>query len=268
MNNSPVSLHNVRFAYGNTDIVCDMSIEVKQGEFLALVGPSGCGKTTLLNLLAGELQPRSGRIECRGTRRTVHQQGGLLPWLTVARNVALSIDNTLAGREVEDRINAVLDWIGLREFSQHYPHELSGGMRQRVELGRALTGKPDVLLLDEPFSALDYLTRLRMRRELSAMMGDEPCTTVLVTHDLEEAAQLADRILVLSERPMRCCGELNISEPRPRRVTDQAVTAAIETLTEMLGIDEAPRTSSANAQEEFHRLHLETTQSISAKESV
>jgi len=142
-------------------------------------------------------------------------------------------------------LNEMLKLIGLEGFADHFPHQLSGGMRQRVEIGRALIGEIDILLMDEPFSALDYLTRLRMRLELARMLDEKPCTVVLVTHDIEEAAQLADRVIVLSERPARVRRELRLVVPRPRDPTHPKVVEAVHCILAELGLENAdyPATS-------------------------
>src|SRR5260370_34752070 len=143
-----------------------------------------------------------------------------------------------SGAERDRQLKEMLRLINLAEFAGHYPHQLSGGMRQRVELARALAGNTDILLLDEPFSSLDYLTRLRMRRELARMLDELPRTVVLVTHDIEEAAQLADRILVLSERPARICRELHVTVPRPREPTHPEVVETVHHVLAELGLVE------------------------------
>ncbi|MCM3869523.1 MAG: ABC transporter ATP-binding protein [Pyrinomonadaceae bacterium] len=223
-------------SFGSVDVFCHLSLEISRGEFVAVVGPSGCGKTTLLNLLSGFLKPSSGSVHCSGRVRMVYQQDSLFPWQTAAQNIALGLRDLTSEAERERQLKGMLRLINLEEFAEHYPHQLSGGMRQRVELARALAGDTDILLLDEPFSSLDYLTRLRMRRELALMLDELPRTVVLVTHDIEEAAQLADRILVLSERPARICRELHVTARRPREPTHPEVVETVHHVLTELGL--------------------------------
>ena len=227
---SVLELRGVGHSFGAVEVLRPLDLTVTSGEFLAIVGPSGSGKTTLLSVLSGHLKPASGTMTRSGTTRTVYQADGLFPWRTVRGNIALGASSPA---EVEE----LLLLVGLREFSEAFPHQLSGGMRQRVELARALAGKTDLLLLDEPFSALDYLSRLKMRAELARLLAERPCTVVLVTHDIEEAAQLADRVLVLSERPATVRQELSLSTPRPRQVTSPAVVEATHAILTALGLE-------------------------------
>lgn len=231
-----IQLENVTLRYGATEVLSGVSLRVEKGEFVAIVGPSGAGKTTLLNLFSGALAPSQGRIQRAGKTRMVYQADGLLPWLTVRKNIALGV-RELPASQREGRVTELLALVGLTDFAQHFPRQLSGGMRQRAELARALAGETDVLLLDEPFSALDYLTRLKLRAELARLLAERPCTTILVTHDIEEAAQLADRILVLSERPATIQQELVLVTPRPRDVTHPEVVSAIHTILGALGVE-------------------------------
>jgi NitT/TauT family transport system ATP-binding protein len=203
---------------------------------VVLVGPSGCGKTTILNLLSGHIAPVSGTVRREGVIRTVYQQDGLFPWLTVSENIALGLRSLKDAARREKELPELLGLIHLEGFENHYPHQLSGGMRQRVELARVLAGDSDILLMDEPFSALDYQSRIRMRRELVRLLKERPRTVVFVTHDIEEAAQLADRVLVLSDRPATICRELIIRAPRPRDLTDNAVIGAMREILEVLGL--------------------------------
>lgn len=232
-----LQLSHVSRSFDSLEVLRDLSIEVSQGEFVAIVGPSGCGKTTLMNLLSGFDRPTSGTVVRKGESRMVHQQDGLFPWQTVSENIALGLRQVQSKAERNQQVGELLGLIRLEGFENSYPHQLSGGMRQRVELARALAGSSDILLLDEPFSALDYLTRLRMRQELSRILHERPRTVVLVTHDIEEAAQLADRVLVLGERPAQIRYELSLSTPRPRDPTHPEVVQAIHQLLTKLNLD-------------------------------
>jgi NitT/TauT family transport system ATP-binding protein len=273
MSDSPLRLERVSHSFGAVEVLRSLDLAVARGEFLALVGPSGCGKTTLLNLMSGSLAPAAGVIRRNGvSTRTVYQHDGLFPWLTVAQNIALGLQEGRAARYVQratlrrplpwfltlhaahctvhgerSELDELLALIGLEGFAEHYPHQLSGGMRQRVELARALAGESDVLLMDEPFSALDYQTRLRMRRELVRMLKERPRTVLFVTHDIEEAAQLADRVVVLSARPASIVRELRLETPRPRTPTHPAVVAAVQEILRELGLEEEDQSAVPDA---------------------
>jgi len=224
---SAITLKGVGFDYGPLKVIDGLDVEVQRGELVVCVGPSGCGKSTLLSLLAGHLQPTRGTIAREGQTRTIYQDGGLFPWLTVRENIALS------------KSKKVDDWLQitrLAEFADHYPHQLSGGMRQRVELARALAAETDILLMDEPFSALDYQTRNRMRRELVATLAERPRTVVFVTHDIEEAVQIADRVVVLGIRPTSVRRVLELPPGRSRNPASLGVAEAEQAIMEELGL--------------------------------
>jgi ABC-type nitrate/sulfonate/bicarbonate transport system ATPase subunit len=216
-------------AFGETEVLRELSLTVAPGEIVALVGPSGCGKSTLLSVLAGLLEPDSGQVlidgrpgEGRLGRITLMpQHDALLPWRTLLDNVALG--PALAGRDREEAGRAArrtLARFGLAGFEDHYPHALSGGMRQRAALARTLLGGARAWLLDEPFGALDALTRADLRGVLAAAWAEERPTTLLVTHDLDEALLVADRVLVSSPRPARVVREVTVDLPRPRAPED------------------------------------------------
>lgn len=233
---SRILLHQVSFAYGELTVLENLDLVVRQGELVVVVGPSGCGKTTLLNLLSGYIKPVSGSVVREGIIRTVYQQDGLFPWLTVSENISIGLRSVENATQRKEDLHDLVELIHLEGFENHYPHQLSGGMRQRVELARVLAGDSDILLMDEPFSALDYQTRLRMRRELVRLLTKRQRTVVFVTHDIEEAAQLADRVLVLSNRPATICRELYIHSPRPRNLTDHAVIEAMKEILNEMGL--------------------------------
>ncbi len=226
-----LTMNHVSHGYAQIPVLQDLNLDVRPGEVVVLVGPSGCGKTTILNLLSGFVNPVSGSVTREGIIRTVYQSDGLFPWLTVSENISMGLRTIEDETHRDGEMKELIELIHLEGFEHHYPHQLSGGMRQRVELARVLAGNSDILLMDEPFSALDYQTRLRMRRELLRLLEQRPRTVVFVTHDIEEAAQLADRVLVLSGRPATVRRELLISAPKPRNLTDHAV---IETMKEIL----------------------------------
>jgi ABC-type nitrate/sulfonate/bicarbonate transport system ATPase subunit len=231
-----LELRGVGFAYPGVTVLDGLDLSVAPGELLVCVGPSGCGKSTLLALLGGHLAPTHGALTRRGQSRTIYQDGGLFPWLTVRENIARGLRRGTPPAEVKRHI---ADWLAitqLAEFAGAYPHQLSGGMRQRVELARALAAETDILLFDEPFSALDYQARTRMRRELIATLADRPRTVVFVTHDVEEAVQLGDRVVVLSARPAHVQRILELAVPRPRSPMAAGVPEAEQAIMEEVGL--------------------------------
>ncbi len=200
-------------------------LEVREGEFLAVVGPSGCGKSTFLNVVAGLYFPVAGEVRIFGQpvrgpgpdRAVVFQDYALLPWRTVEGNVrfGLEMQGRLDGSTAE-RVSRYIDLVGLTGFEQAYPRELSGGMRQRVGLARALVTEPRILLMDEPFAAVDAITREVMQEELSRIIGETGQTVIFITHSVDEAITLADRIAVVTERPGRVRAIVSVELPRPR----------------------------------------------------
>jgi NitT/TauT family transport system ATP-binding protein len=210
----------------STAVLNDINLEVGDGEFLCLLGPSGCGKSTLLSAMAGFLSPTSGEIRIDGEvvgrpdprRIFVFQERGVFPWLTVEGNIGFGLFKLLRA-EREQRIAHYVKMVGLRGFEKAYPPELSGGMKQRLEVARALAVNPDMLFLDEPFGALDSITRLIMRGELLRIWEAERKTIIFVTHDIDEAVQLADRVAVVSARPATIQQIVNIDIPHPRDIS-------------------------------------------------
>jgi NitT/TauT family transport system ATP-binding protein len=209
-----------------TSVLESIDLQVGQGEFVCLLGPSGCGKSTLLNIMAGFLSPTRGTVRANGEiihgpdprRIVVFQERGVFPWLTVEGNIGFGIAN-LPRQEREQRSAHYIQMVGLKGFERSYPSDLSGGMKQRLEVARALAVNPDTLLLDEPFGALDSITRLTMRRELLRIWQAERKTIIFVTHDIDEAVQLADRVVVMSARPATIQQIVTIDIPHPRDIS-------------------------------------------------
>jgi NitT/TauT family transport system ATP-binding protein len=237
-----VVLDGVGYAYGELPVLQGISFSVAEGETAALIGPSGCGKSTLLNLVGGLLQQQSGRITTPGTPPPgclnpltfVFQDFALLPWRSVAGNVALALEHHALGRaEREARIGEVLNLCGLADFANALPKQLSGGMRQRVGIARAIAVKPAVLLMDEPLSALDAQTRELLMEDLVAIWARERTTTLYVTHNLSEAVRLADKVVVLSRRPGRIKRIVAIPVPVADRHKPEH-TAALQALQDEL----------------------------------
>jgi NitT/TauT family transport system ATP-binding protein len=219
-------------------VIGDLSLTLREGEIVSIVGPSGCGKTTLLNTLCGLLSPDSGCIRWHGREVTgqpqnvgyMLQKDLLLPWRTALGNAMLGLEiRGVATAEAEDRSRAMLDQLGLHGFADHYPSTLSGGMRQRVALARTLVHEPDVLLLDEPFAALDFQSKLLIENDTASLVRKGGRSLLLITHDIEEAVSLADRVIVLSKRPTRI-----------KAVYDIALGAE---RTDMIGLRQSPEFS-------------------------
>ncbi len=222
-----LAVDNITFRYpGSAPVFRNFSFHARQGEFVVLLGPSGCGKSTLLNLLAGFTEPEEGTVKIDGQRTTpennqlgyVFQQPQLFGWLSVLENVRFGLrmqkrEDVASQRE---RALSYLQRVGLAHAAQQFPHQMSGGMQQRVSLARALALEPDVLLMDEPFAALDAITRGDMNEETLRLWSAIGQTTVFITHDIEEAVFLADRVIVLNRAPGGVHSELTISLPRPR----------------------------------------------------
>ncbi len=231
MNQPAVSIRNVSMSFPGKrsgeqiDVLEKVNAEVAHGEFVCLVGPSGCGKSTLLNIVAGFIDATFGEVlverePVRGPdprRIFVFQENGVFPWLNVRENVGFGLRKQQ--QTERDRVIArYIEMVSLTGFENAYPHELSGGMRQRVEIARALAADPDIIYMDEPFGALDFLTRLKMRADLVRIWQSEKKTILFVTHDIEEAVQLADRVLVMSPRPATIQEVVDVDLPRPRHL--------------------------------------------------
>ena len=222
-----LSLQKVRVAFGGRPVLADISFEVAAGEFLCVVGPSGCGKTTLIRLLAGLLAPSGGEMLFEGRplagtsreRAIVFQDysKALLPWRTVAGNIVLSLEACgVAEPERSRRIGALLAKMRLESAADRYPSQLSGGMQQRVQIARCLAQQPRLLLMDEPFGALDAITRQGLQDEIARLVAEQRTTVVFITHDLEEAIYLGDRVIVLATDPGRIAEMVEVGIAKPR----------------------------------------------------
>ncbi|RYD31555.1 MAG: ABC transporter ATP-binding protein [Verrucomicrobiaceae bacterium] len=221
-----------------------VDLEVREGEFVCIVGPSGCGKSTLLNIIGGFLRESRGAVRVAGAaveapdprRIFVFQENGVFPWLTVEENVGFGLMSRPASERAE-RVEHYVRMVGLTGFEKSYPRELSGGMRQRVEIARALAADAEVLYMDEPFGALDFLTRLKMRADLIRIWQAEKKTVLFVTHDIEEAVQLADRVVVMSRRPATVQETVTVDLPRPRDLDAPGYLAARDRIFAIMGMD-------------------------------
>lgn len=221
----------------------NINLQVREGEFVCLLGPSGCGKSTLLSLMAGFYAPTSGEITIDGeavrspdSRRIfVFQERGVFPWLTVEGNIEFGLFK-LPRAERKNRIRHYVKMVGLEGFEKAYPHELSGGMKQRLEVARALAVNPDMLFLDEPFGALDSITRLIMRGELLRIWQAERKTIIFVTHDIDEAVQLADRVVVLGARPAKIQEIVNIDISHPRDLSSRRYLELRDGIFQQIGL--------------------------------
>ncbi|MFC5476527.1 ABC transporter ATP-binding protein [Paraherbaspirillum soli] len=228
-----IEIHQAEMVFhtrkGDFHALRDINLTVRKGEFVTLIGHSGCGKSTLLNLIAGLLRPSDGVLICANReiggpspeRAVVFQNHSLLPWLTCYENIYLGVERVFAASEnkqaLKERTNAALSMVGLNAAGQKRPHEISGGMKQRVGIARALAMEPKVLLMDEPFGALDALTRAHLQDELLKIVAKTGSTVVMVTHDVDEAVLLSDRIVMMTNGPAATIGEIvQVRLPRPR----------------------------------------------------
>ena len=230
---------------GAVAVLDGVTLEVRDGEFVAIVGPSGCGKTTLLNCIAGFEKIDAGVIEVDGEpvrapspkRVFVFQEPGIFPWLSVTENIAFGLPPAMGAQERDAVVQRYVALVGLQGFERAFPNQLSGGMKQRVEYARALAVEPDVLYLDEPFGALDALTRLEMRREIVRIWQATGKTCLLVTHDVEEACALADRIAVMTQRPAVIREVVENALPHPRDPDQPELRALRQRIFGTLGVE-------------------------------
>jgi len=223
----------------------NINLDIETNDFVCLLGPSGCGKSTLLRLVAGLEPPRSGVLRENGdpitgpypSRVVVFQDPTLFPWRTVWNNVALGLEAQGILKGQRSRVDAAIDLVGLSQFRNAYPHQLSGGMAQRVALARALVNDPRILILDEPLGKLDSLTRITMQAEIVSLWQRKGFTTLLVTHDAEEALFLANRVIVLSDRPARVKADILVDRPYPRHRGDPYLADLRKQILGLLGLD-------------------------------
>jgi sulfonate transport system ATP-binding protein len=236
---SAVRLSGVSKAFGSGASALlaldDVSLDVRPGEFVCLLGASGCGKSTLLNILAGLDRATTGTVEVEGSTTLMFQDAALFPWLTARGNVDLALKLAKVPKDQRKaRVDELLELVHLSDFAKKRPHELSGGMRQRVALARALSQDTDVLLMDEPFGALDAMTRDLLHDELEGLWSSTNKTVVFVTHNVREAVRLGDRVVLLSSRPGRVAAEFPITIPRPRRMDSPEVATQASLITQRL----------------------------------
>ena len=243
MSDTKIVIDGITKGFGDLQVVGGVSFDVRDGEFVAIVGPSGCGKSTLLNIIAGFERADRGAIRIDGVERVgpsrngimISQHGSVFPWLTVYENLMFGLSAT-SHADKEAIAHRYIEMVGLAGFEKAYPHELSGGMLKRVEIARALAVKPAILYMDEPFSALDALMSLRMQTELRRILDEERHTVLLITHDVEEAIFLADRILVLSPRPTVIQTTFHVDLPHPRKLSDPKAQELREAILKELGL--------------------------------
>lgn len=226
---STIGIEKVNRIYTDTDgnkveALNDVSLDIRKGEFISIIGPSGCGKTTLLRLIAGLDKPQAGELTIDGSKITdvspergyVFQQGGLFPWLTVEDNIAFGLKARKVIKNKKSSIGKYISMVGLDGFEKSYPHQISGGMAQRVAIARALINEPKALLLDEPMGALDSFTRSDLQDKLLELWKQNGTTMILVTHDIDEAIYLSDRIVIMTPRPGKINKIIDVDLPRPR----------------------------------------------------
>ncbi|GAA1611140.1 ATP-binding cassette domain-containing protein [Leucobacter chromiireducens] len=223
-----ISIQNLWKAFPNAEsrdellvAVQDVSLEIKEREFVCVLGPSGCGKSTLLRVAAGLEKPSSGSVTTQSRPSVVFQEHGIFPWLTIAENVAYPLKLRGVPRaERRTRVTELLELVGLQDFASYYPAQISGGMRQRTSVARALADDGDVLLMDEPFGALDEQTRVVLQQELLRIWEQTSKSVLFITHSVDEALTLADRVVVMSHRPGRIIDEIEIPFGRPRDIKE------------------------------------------------
>lgn len=249
MTDSVISLRDVWMTFPGKrpgeqiHVLESVNADIARGEFVCIVGPSGCGKSTLLNIVGGFLTQTRGQVIVENAPVTgpdrrrifVFQENGVFPWLTVEDNIGFGLRDLPPDRKAAT-VAHYTEMVGLSGFEKSYPRELSGGMRQRVEIARALAANPDIIYMDEPFGALDFITRLKMRADLVRIWQTEKKTILFVTHDIEEAVQLADRVLVMSRRPATIQENIVLDLPRPRDLDSRGYLEARDRIFKVMGM--------------------------------
>lgn len=239
-------INNVNKEFGNSNsvntVLSNINLEIKEGEFVSILGPSGCGKSTLLSIVAGLTKPSSGEVFLNGEKITkpgrdrgmVFQQAALFPWMTVEENVMFALRKEMKKNEAREVAHQYLKMVQLSNYTKHSPHELSGGMQQRVSIARALSMNPKVLLMDEPFGALDEQTRSRLHLEIEKIWIETRKTILFVTHSIRESIKLSDRIIVMGTRPGVVLEDIQVKIPRPRENHTQLVAKLEEKIMSLL----------------------------------
>lgn len=227
-----IDIRNLNKSYGELKVLEDINLNVEEGEFVSIIGPSGCGKSTLINMIAGLDQATSGEIRVDNEmiigpstdRIMVFQNSSLFPWLNVYQNISFGLKNICKDPLViKEKVDNILKKVHLSKFKNSYPHELSGGMKQRVAIARSFVMNPKILLMDEPFSALDEQTRMLLHNELQEIWIETKKTIVFVTHNIREAVKLSDRVIVLGVKPGNIVADIKIEAPHPRLTTDSII---------------------------------------------
>ncbi len=239
-----IQIQNVSKNFDQVNVLTDFSLDIQPGSFVSLIGPSGCGKSTLLRIIGGLEQASKGSVILDGEKITkagsdrgfAFQGSNLFPWLTIKENIAFGLKARKIYKERKKDVLEIMNLVGLKDFASSYPHQISGGMQQRASLARAIVGHPKVLLLDEPLGALDAFTRMNLQDEILRIKNENNMTMLMVTHDVDEAIYMSDRVVVMSARPSRVEAVIDIDLPRPRVRVQDAFTIYRNKILEYLNL--------------------------------
>ncbi len=239
-----IQIQNVSKNFDQVNVLNDFSLDIQPGSFVSLIGPSGCGKSTLLRIIGGLEQSSKGSVILDGEKITkagsdrgfAFQGSNLFPWLTIKENIAFGLKARKIYKERKNDVQEIMNLVGLKDFASSYPHQISGGMQQRASLARAIVGHPKVLLLDEPLGALDAFTRMNLQDEILRIKNENDMTMLMVTHDVDEAIYMSDRVVVMSARPSRVEAVIDIDLPRPRVRVQDAFTIYRNKILEYLNL--------------------------------